>query len=169
VTGFGCRPTPTCQWAPVPASESRQRAKPPGVAKLGLEPLVLIGDLGQLFAAVDHLDHECRPYLRHRGHQPRDFVRDCCDPLSGGSAAVAHRRSHHHLVQCRHLGRAPRCHLQGRFALQQTVEAIIDACDVRGPIKLEVRYDQFVIDAIVTYVGAPLELPRRGLAGDGHR
>ena len=50
------------------------------------------------------------------------------------------------------------------FALQQTVEAIIDACDVTGPIKLEVRYDEFVIDAIVTYVGAPLEFPTQPIS-----
>ncbi len=62
------------------------------------------------------------------------------------------------------------------FALQQTVEAIIDACDVRGPIKLEVRYDEFVIDAIVTYVGASLEFPTQPISPeeileteDGHR
>jgi NCS2 family nucleobase:cation symporter-2 len=62
------------------------------------------------------------------------------------------------------------------FALQQTVEAIIDACDVRGPIKLEVRYDEFVIDAIVTYAGAPLEFPTQPISPeeileteDGHR
>jgi xanthine permease XanP len=62
------------------------------------------------------------------------------------------------------------------FALQQTVEAIIDACDVRGPIELEVRYDEFVIDAIVTYVGAPLEFPTQPISTeevleteDGHR
>jgi hypothetical protein len=31
VMGFGCRPTRTCQRAPGPASESRQRTKPRGV------------------------------------------------------------------------------------------------------------------------------------------
>src|SRR5712671_3891685 len=30
VMGFGCRPTRTCQRAPGPASESRQRTKPRG-------------------------------------------------------------------------------------------------------------------------------------------
>jgi xanthine permease XanP len=45
------------------------------------------------------------------------------------------------------------------FAVQQAVEAVIDACEVKGPIKLEVSYDEFVIDAVVTYVGASLEFP----------
>jgi xanthine permease XanP len=62
------------------------------------------------------------------------------------------------------------------FAVQQTVEAIVDACDVKGLIKLEVSYDEFVIDAIVTYVGAPLEFPAQPPSKeeileteDGHR
>ena len=62
------------------------------------------------------------------------------------------------------------------FAVQQAVEAVIDACDVKGPIKLEVSYDEFVIDAVVTYAGAQLEFPTRAPTKeeileteDGHR
>ena len=29
----------------------------------------------------------------------------------------------------------------------------------RGPISLDISYDEFVIDAVVTYAGAPLEFP----------
>ena len=45
------------------------------------------------------------------------------------------------------------------FAVQQTIEAIITFCDAKGPIRLDISYDEFVIDAVVTYVGAPLEFP----------
>jgi NCS2 family nucleobase:cation symporter-2 len=45
------------------------------------------------------------------------------------------------------------------FAVQQAVETIIEACEVKGSMKLEVSYDEFVIDAVVTYAGAPLEFP----------
>jgi xanthine permease XanP len=45
------------------------------------------------------------------------------------------------------------------FAVQQTVEAVIDGCQVKGPIRLEVSYDEFMIDAVVTYAGAPLVFP----------
>ena len=62
------------------------------------------------------------------------------------------------------------------FAVQQAVEAVIDACDVKGPIKIEVSYDEFVIDAVVTYAGASLEFPTRPPSTeemleteDGHR
>jgi xanthine permease XanP len=62
------------------------------------------------------------------------------------------------------------------FAVQQAVEAVIDACDVKGPIKIDVSYDEFVIDAVVTYAGASLEFPTRPPSTeemleteDGHR
>jgi NCS2 family nucleobase:cation symporter-2 len=45
------------------------------------------------------------------------------------------------------------------FAVQQTIEAIVSVCAVEKPIKLDVSYDEFVIDAVVTYDGAPMEFP----------
>jgi NCS2 family nucleobase:cation symporter-2 len=45
------------------------------------------------------------------------------------------------------------------FAVQQTLEAVISACDAKGPIRLEVSYDEFVIEVVVTYDGAMLEFP----------
>ena len=62
------------------------------------------------------------------------------------------------------------------FAVQQAVETIIDTCEVKGPLKLDVSFDEFVIDAVVTYTGAPLEFPNRPPSSeevmeteDGHR
>ena len=31
--------------------------------------------------------------------------------------------------------------------------------NVSGPIKVEISYDEFVIDAVLTYIGLPLQLP----------
>jgi NCS2 family nucleobase:cation symporter-2 len=45
------------------------------------------------------------------------------------------------------------------FAVQQTIEAIITFCEARGSVRLDISYDEFVIDAVVTYAGAPLEFP----------
>jgi xanthine permease XanP len=39
------------------------------------------------------------------------------------------------------------------------VEAVIDACAVREPIALEVSYDEFDVDVVLTYTGAALEFP----------
>ena len=62
------------------------------------------------------------------------------------------------------------------FAVQQAIEVIIDACEVKGPIKFAVSYDEFIIDAVITYTGAPLEFPDHAPAPeeileteDGHR
>ncbi len=62
------------------------------------------------------------------------------------------------------------------FAVQQALEAIIEACEVKGSIKLEVSYDEFIIDAVVTYTGASFEFPTQRPteeeiveAEDGHR
>ncbi len=46
-----------------------------------------------------------------------------------------------------------------QFAVQQTIEAIIAFCAARGPIRLYISYDEFVIDAVLAYDGAPLEFP----------
>ena len=47
------------------------------------------------------------------------------------------------------------------FAVQQTTEAIIEACNIKGLVTIEVSYDEFVVDAVVTYEGAPLEFPNQ--------
>jgi xanthine permease XanP len=45
------------------------------------------------------------------------------------------------------------------FAVQQTIDAIIAFCDASAAIRLDISYDEFVIDVVVTYRGAPLEFP----------
>jgi xanthine permease XanP len=45
------------------------------------------------------------------------------------------------------------------FVVQQAVEAIIDFCQVKGPVTLALSYDEFDIDARLTYSGVALELP----------
>ena len=45
------------------------------------------------------------------------------------------------------------------FAVQQAVEAIIEFCDVTGPVALAMSYDEFDIDATLTYDGVSLDLP----------
>jgi xanthine permease XanP len=45
------------------------------------------------------------------------------------------------------------------FTVMQTVEAVIGFCDPTGPITLEISFDEFVIDVVVSYDGVPLELP----------
>jgi xanthine permease XanP len=44
------------------------------------------------------------------------------------------------------------------FAVQQAVEAIVEHCRVRGPIAFEIGYDEFDIDAALSYSGLPLDL-----------
>ncbi len=46
------------------------------------------------------------------------------------------------------------------FAVQQAVEAIVEFCRVKGPIALAVSYDEFDINAKLTYEGLPMELPQ---------
>jgi xanthine permease XanP len=62
------------------------------------------------------------------------------------------------------------------FAVQQMIDAVIAFCDARGPIRIDISYDEFVIDVVVTYDGAPLEFPTQPPthveiieAEDGHR
>jgi xanthine permease XanP len=45
------------------------------------------------------------------------------------------------------------------FAVQQTIDAVIAFCSPKGPIRLDISYDEFVIDAVVSYGGAPMEFP----------
>lgn len=45
------------------------------------------------------------------------------------------------------------------FAVQQAIEAVIGHCEPRGMIGLDISFDEFVVDAIVTYEGEPLEFP----------
>ena len=44
------------------------------------------------------------------------------------------------------------------FAVQQGAEAIVDYCRPSGPIAVEIGYDEFDIDVMLTYRGKPLEL-----------
>ena len=62
------------------------------------------------------------------------------------------------------------------FAVQQTAEAVVAFCEPKGFATLAISYDEFVIDAIVTYDGATLEFPDQPPTGeeiveteDGHR
>jgi NCS2 family nucleobase:cation symporter-2 len=45
------------------------------------------------------------------------------------------------------------------FAIQQTVEAAVEFADVNGPITVEISFDEFVIEAVIRYVGLPLQFP----------
>jgi NCS2 family nucleobase:cation symporter-2 len=45
------------------------------------------------------------------------------------------------------------------YAVQQTIDAVVTFCHVKGPIRLDISYDEFVIDVVVTYDGAKLEFP----------
>jgi xanthine permease XanP len=47
------------------------------------------------------------------------------------------------------------------FAVQQAVEAIVEFCQVSGPITVEISYDEFDIDAKLSYDGAAVELADR--------
>jgi xanthine permease XanP len=45
------------------------------------------------------------------------------------------------------------------FAVQQTLEAIIAYCAAKGPIRLDLSFDEFVINADIAYSGKPMEFP----------
>ncbi|MGA3302745.1 MAG: solute carrier family 23 protein [Methylovirgula sp.] len=45
------------------------------------------------------------------------------------------------------------------FVVQQAVEAIVEFCQVKGPIALAVSFDEFDIDAKLSYDGIALDLP----------
>jgi xanthine permease XanP len=45
------------------------------------------------------------------------------------------------------------------FAVQQTLEAIIAYCGAKGAIKLNLSFDEFVINAEIMYDGKPMEFP----------
>ena len=45
------------------------------------------------------------------------------------------------------------------FAVQQTLEAIIAYCDAKGPIKIELSFDEFVVTADIVYDGKRMEFP----------
>jgi NCS2 family nucleobase:cation symporter-2 len=47
------------------------------------------------------------------------------------------------------------------FAVQQAVEAIVEFCHISGPITVEISYDEFDIDAELSYDGVAVELPDR--------
>jgi NCS2 family nucleobase:cation symporter-2 len=46
-----------------------------------------------------------------------------------------------------------------KFALLQAVETVAEYCDRSAPIKLVMTYDEFDVEASLTYRGEPLELP----------
>ncbi|MGP8231266.1 MAG: uracil-xanthine permease family protein [Methylovirgula sp.] len=46
------------------------------------------------------------------------------------------------------------------YAVQQAVEAIVEFCRIKGPIVLAVSYDEFDINAKLTYEGLAMELPQ---------
>jgi len=45
------------------------------------------------------------------------------------------------------------------FAIQQTIEAAVEFASVSRPIKVDISFDEFVIEAVVSYVGLPLQFP----------
>jgi len=45
------------------------------------------------------------------------------------------------------------------FAAHQAVEAVVEHCSPRGPIKLRASYDEFDVDLQLSYMGAGLEFP----------
>jgi NCS2 family nucleobase:cation symporter-2 len=45
------------------------------------------------------------------------------------------------------------------FAVQQTIDAVLGACEPRGALRLGISFDEFVIEATVAYRGAALEFP----------
>jgi xanthine permease XanP len=47
------------------------------------------------------------------------------------------------------------------FAVQQAVEAIVEFCNVSGPVTVGISYDEFDIDAELSYEGLAVELPDR--------
>jgi xanthine permease XanP len=47
------------------------------------------------------------------------------------------------------------------FAVQQSVEAIVDVCEIDGPIAVKMSYDEFVVGASIAYSGAALEFPQK--------
>jgi xanthine permease XanP len=47
------------------------------------------------------------------------------------------------------------------FAVQQSVEAIVDVCEIDGPIAVKMSYDEFVVGASIAYSGPALEFPQK--------
>jgi NCS2 family nucleobase:cation symporter-2 len=47
------------------------------------------------------------------------------------------------------------------FAAQQSVEAVVEYTEAKGPIRLSASYDEFDIDVKLAYEGIPLVIPRR--------
>jgi len=45
------------------------------------------------------------------------------------------------------------------FNLTQSVETIVESCKPEGPLEIAASFDEFNLDIMVTYAGAPLELP----------
>jgi xanthine permease XanP len=47
------------------------------------------------------------------------------------------------------------------FAVQQTIDSVLGLCDPDGVIRLEIGFDEFVIDVMISYKGKALEFPER--------
>ena len=47
------------------------------------------------------------------------------------------------------------------FNLSQSIETIVDGCELQGSLEIEATFDEFNLDLRVTYSGPPLELPEK--------
>jgi NCS2 family nucleobase:cation symporter-2 len=47
------------------------------------------------------------------------------------------------------------------FNLTQSIETIVDSCDLQGSLEIEATFDEFNLDLRVSYAGPPIELPER--------
>ncbi len=47
------------------------------------------------------------------------------------------------------------------FAVQQTIDSVVGLCDSGGAIRLEIGFDEFVIDVVISYKGKALEFPEQ--------
>jgi NCS2 family nucleobase:cation symporter-2 len=52
------------------------------------------------------------------------------------------------------------------FNLTQSLEVILETCEPEGPLVIEASFDEFSLDVLVSYVGAPLELPETRPSND---
>ena len=47
------------------------------------------------------------------------------------------------------------------FNLEQSIETIVESCELRGPLEIQASFDEFNLDLRVSYAGAPLDLPEK--------
>jgi NCS2 family nucleobase:cation symporter-2 len=48
-----------------------------------------------------------------------------------------------------------------KFAVRQSVETIVDVCEIDEPIAVKMSFNEFIVEASITYSGAPLEFPQQ--------